>query len=63
MENEFNLVKVFSATKANDRSFLGDEITKWIRSNPNMKIVDKIITQSSDQAYHCLTVTLFCIVP
>jgi hypothetical protein len=52
-------VKVFSATKAKEREHLGEQITEWIRGNPNMEIVDKIVTQSSDSEFHCLTITLF----
>jgi hypothetical protein len=52
-------VKVFSATKAKERSGLGEAVTDWIRRNPNSEIVDKIVTQSSDSEFHCLTITLF----
>ena len=53
-------VKVFSATKAKDRELLGEVITEWIRVNGgNVDIVDKIVTQSSDSEFHCLTITLF----
>ncbi|MFL5318899.1 MAG: hypothetical protein ACJ790_04525 [Myxococcaceae bacterium] len=55
----FSGVKVFSTTLARDREAMGDNITKWIRENPNAEIVDKIVTQSSDKEFHCLTVTLF----
>lgn len=56
---QFDSVKVFSATKVRDRERLGDDITNWIRRNPNMEIVDRVVTQSSDNAFHCLTITLF----
>jgi len=55
----FNGVKVFSATKAKDREELGENITRWIRANPNVRISDKIVTQSSDSEFHCITITLF----
>ena len=51
-------VKVFSATKAKEREFLGDLITDWIRTNPGCELVDKIVTESSDSEFHCLTITL-----
>jgi hypothetical protein len=51
--------KVFSATRAKEREELGDSITRWLRANPGLEIVDKIVTQSSDQEFHCLTITLF----
>lgn len=52
-------VKVFSATKAREREGLGEAITQWLRQFPDMEIVDKIVTQSSDSEFHCLTITLF----
>lgn len=52
-------VKVFSATKAKERELLGDLITEWLRNNPACEIIDKIVTQSSDSEFHCLTITLF----
>jgi hypothetical protein len=52
-------VKVFSATKAKEREGLGELVTEWIRGNPEAEIVDKIVTQSSDSEFHCLTITLF----
>lgn len=55
----FNGVKVFSATKAREREDLGENVTRWLRANSNCKVVDKIVTQSSDREFHCLTITLF----
>jgi hypothetical protein len=55
----FTGVKVFSATKAKDREELGELVTRWLRENPDASIVDKIVTQSSDREFHCLTITLF----
>jgi hypothetical protein len=55
----FTGVKVFSATKAREREELGEHVTQWIRNNPNNKIIDKIVTQSSDREFHCLTITIF----
>lgn len=54
----FNGVKVFSATKAKDREELGETITRWLRAHP-VQVVDKVVTQSSDNEFHCLTVVLF----
>jgi hypothetical protein len=55
----FNGVKVFSATMAAERDQLGEKITQWLTANPGVKIVDKVVTQSSDEAFHCLAITLF----
>ena len=52
-------LKVFSATKAKEREVLGERITEWISKNPSVDIIDKVITQSSDSEFHCLTITLF----
>lgn len=63
MENrtikDYNGVKVFSATKAREREELGTTITNWMKSNPDCKVVDTVITQSSDNEFHCLTITVF----
>lgn len=56
---EFTGVKVFSATRAKDREELGEVITRWLRANPGLVVVDKVVTQSSDREFHCLTITLF----
>lgn len=57
--SEFSAVKVFSATKAREREELGETITRWIQNNPGIQIVDKIVTQSSDNEFHCVTIVLF----
>jgi len=56
---QFTGVKVFSATMAQERDQLGEKITQWLSSHPGVQIVDKIVTQSSDEAFHCLAITLF----
>ncbi len=55
----FTGVKVFSTTLARDREVMGENITKWLKENPNAEIVDRVVTQSSDKEFHCLTITLF----
>jgi hypothetical protein len=55
----FTGVKVFSATKAREREELGETVTRWIRSNTGFEIVDRVVTQSSDDEFHCLTIVLF----
>ena len=56
---QFTGVKVFSATKAKDREELGETITRWLRSNSDIEIVDRVVTQSSDDEFHCLSIVLF----
>jgi hypothetical protein len=56
---EFNGVKVFSATMAQERDRLGERVTAWLRENAGYEIVDCRVTQSSDNAFHCLAMTIF----
>ena len=58
-EQKFNGVKVFSATMAQERDQLGEKLTAWLADRPALKVVDTIVTQSSDEAFHCLAITLF----
>jgi hypothetical protein len=55
----FTGVKVFSATKAKERDELGEQVTRWLRANGDLEIVDRTVVQSSDNEFHCLTVVLF----
>lgn len=56
----FDAVKVFSATKQKDRDELGESVSRWLdQKRGQVDLVDKIVTQSSDSEYHCLTITLF----
>jgi len=55
----FTGVKVFSTTLARDRETMGETISKWLRDNPGVEVVDRVVTQSSDKEFHCLTITLF----
>lgn len=56
---DFTGVKVFSTTLARDRENMGESITRWLRENPGIEILNKVVTQSSDKEFHCLTITLF----
>ncbi|TMA38771.1 MAG: hypothetical protein E6J82_17380 [Deltaproteobacteria bacterium] len=55
----FTGMKIFSTTLARDREQMSDNITRWLHDNAQLEIVDKIVTQSSDKEFHCLTITLF----
>lgn len=55
----FNGVEIFSATKARDREALSRTITSWITRNKHLTIIDRIITQSSDSEFHCVTISIF----
>ena len=52
-------MKVFSATMVTDREQLGEKITDWITNHPNCEVRDAVVTQSSDEAFHCIAITLF----
>jgi hypothetical protein len=56
---QFNGVKVFSATMAAERERLGDKVTEWLLGNPGKQVVDTVVTQSSDEAFHCIAITVF----
>jgi hypothetical protein len=56
---QFNGVQIFSASKFEERRRMGDEITAWLRANPERKVVDREVRQSSDSEYHCVTIILF----
>ena len=44
---------------ARDREQLGERITEWLKQHPELTAVDTVVSQSSDQEFHCLSVTLF----
>ncbi len=44
---------------AQEREQLGEKITTWLSAHPEVQVVDKRVTQSSDQAFHCIAITLF----
>ncbi len=52
-------VKVFSATRARERASLGERVTEWIVDHPELAITDRLVVQSSDAEFHCLTIVLF----
>jgi len=55
-------IKTFTGTKAGERSSLGEKATEWLEgqyAKAGFEVVDKIVTQSSDNEFHCLTITLF----
>lgn len=58
-DSPFDGVKVFSATLFNDRQQLGEKITAWIADNPRNELTEIIVTQSSDEAFHCIAFTVF----
>lgn len=59
MMMNFTGMKIFSATMMRDREQLGERVSQWLSDNPNVEVVDKVVTQSSDDAFHCVSVSLF----
>lgn len=41
------------------RQRLGETVTEWIAAHPELTIVDIVQTQSSDDSFHCLAVSVF----
>jgi hypothetical protein len=57
-----NGLKVFSATMFAQRQVLGETVTQWLeemRRRPGFEVVDIVIRQSSDAAFHCLSILVF----
>ena len=42
-----------------DRDQLGEKVTAWIAANPSKKVTDIVVTQRSDEAFHCIAITVF----
>jgi hypothetical protein len=57
--NAFNGVKIFSATVFANRERLGEVVTQWLAEHPELEVVDLKVTQSSDAAFHCITISVF----
>ena len=60
MASSITTVKVFSATMARDRETLGERVVTWIRQRPEIRVARTVVTQSSDQRFHCFSIVLFC---
>ena len=55
----FNAVKVFSATMFAERERLGEKVTAWLQENPQIRLTEMTVTQSSDASFHCIAITVF----
>lgn len=58
----FTGVKVFSATMVADRMVLGDRVSVWLearRREPGFEVVDMVVSQSSDDSFHMIAITVF----
>jgi hypothetical protein len=58
-----NGVKVFSATMVAQRQVLGETVSAWLEEarakRTGFAVVDIVISQSSDNAFHCISAVLF----
>jgi len=61
--SSFHGVKVFSATVTAQRQQLGEQVTVWLEGarsrRPGFQVVDIVVTQSSDEAFHCISICVF----
>ena len=61
--SSFNGVKVFCATMVAQRQTLGEAVTAWLEDararRPGFQIVNIEVRQSSDQAFHCISIIVF----
>lgn len=59
----FNGVKVFSATMVAQRMQLGETVTAWLEDararRSGFQVVDMLVSQSSDEAFHCIAICIF----
>ncbi len=55
----FTGVKVFSTTLARNREAMGENVGRWLAEHPELEVVDREVRQSSDKAFHCLTIVVF----
>jgi hypothetical protein len=62
-ESAFNGVQVFCATMVHQRQTLGETVTRWLEEarakRPGFQLVDVVVRQSSDSAFHCITIVIF----
>jgi hypothetical protein len=56
--NGYGGVKVFSATKHQERATLGDQIGDWLKRSGAI-VIDTVVSLSSDSEFHCLAITVF----
>ena len=63
MRSAFNGVQVFAATMVHQRATLGEQVTAWLeearRTRTGFEVVDIVVRQSSDEAYHCISIVVF----
>jgi hypothetical protein len=58
-QRTFNGVRIFSATVAQQRAQLGEIVSEWLARHPQLELRDLQVLQSSDSAFHCLSIAVF----
>ena len=58
-QSHYDGCKVFSATMAKTRDRLSSRVTEWLKNHNDYELVNTVVTQSSDDAFHCLTISVF----
>ena len=56
---QYNGVKIFSASKAEERELLGERVTSWLSEHSHLEVRKIQTLQSSDKAFHCISVVVF----
>lgn len=59
-QSPISVYKVFSVTKARDREQVGDRVSAWLETNPQLEIRQAFVRLSSDSAFHCWSLVLVC---
>ena len=39
---------------------LGDQVTGWLADHPSVRVIEAVVTASSDRQFHCLSIVLLC---
>jgi len=57
---KFDGLQIFSATLHQNRAALGEKVTAWLTTNrPHVDVIDIEVHQSSDNAFHCVTIIVY----
>lgn len=57
---QYDGLRVFTSTMQADREGMGARVTEWIAGNKGaIFVVGTEVLQSSDNAFHCISITVF----
>ena len=57
--NGYTGCRVFHATVSDQRERLGEKVSAWLQENPGIMVTDTVVSQSSDYAFHCVSIVIF----